>query len=53
MQAELDNVVSMHLRSRLLTNSSEGAAVFLRAVTRFHLQLQGNREMDRPPATIL
>ena len=37
----MNGVVSMHLRSRLLTNSSEGAAVILRGVTRYYAQSMG------------
>lgn len=41
LQLESRNVLSLHLRGRLLTNSSYGAAVLLRGVTRFNSLVTG------------
>ena len=41
LQLETRHVLSLHLRGRLLTNSSNGSGALLRGVTRFHNSVTG------------
>ena len=50
LQLETEHVISLHLRARLLTNTSFGAGVLLRAVTRFYNMQTG---LCMPPAGCL
>ena len=40
-QLEVDNTVSLHLRARRTGESEEGAALFVRAISRMHSRLSG------------
>lgn len=50
VQLEMDHFISLHMRSRLLTNTSSGAGVLLRGVARFYNLQTGKPLLQKPPS---